>query len=405
MIDRDIFEDLFVLEMANNHWGRADRGLKIIDTFAQVVRFNNVRAAIKLQFRDVDSFVHKDYLDRTDIRYIKKTLDTRMSKDDFATLVKAIRKAGCMPMATPFDEKSVDLCCELGLPILKIASSDLNDWLLLEKIAQTKKPVIVSTGGSSVKDLDDLVTFFHNREIPMAVNHCVSIYPSEDRELELNQIDFLRARYPSHTIGFSTHEHADWSSSMLIAYAKGARTFERHIDIEADGIPVAPYCSRPEQADAWFKAYHKAKEMCGAPGTQKRMPPVKEIQYLDSLVRGVYARRDLPEGHILHDEDVYLAIPLLQGQISCRELMRGEVLLHGLSKDEPIRIDDIDSPYANIPSLRELIYRRGLPETAPAGGLAVVGKEGTTLVEDLPKLRMQGRLSTDNADRVLKPVQ
>ena len=372
MIDRDIFEELFVLEMANNHWGRTERGLKIIDTFAQVVRFNNVRAAIKLQFRDVDSFVHKDYLGRTDIRYIKKTLDTRMSKDAFATLVKAIRKAGCMPMATPFDEKSVDLCCELGIPILKIASSDLNDWLLLEKIAQTKKPVIVSTGGSSVKDLDDLVTFFHNRGIPMAVNHCVSIYPSEDRELELNQIDYLRARYPSHTIGFSTHEHADWSSSMLIAYAKGARTFERHIDIEADGIPVAPYCSRPEQVDAWFKAYHKAKEMCGAAGTQKRMPPVKEIQYLDSLVRGVYARRDLPEGHILHDEDVYLAIPLLQGQISCRELMRGEVLLHGLTRDEPIRIDDIDSPYASIPSLRELIYRRGLPETPP-GGLAVVG--------------------------------
>jgi hypothetical protein len=68
----------------------------------------------------------------------------------------------------------------------------------------------------------------------------------------------------------------------------------------------------------------------------------------------------LPEGHILHDEDVYLAIPLLRGQISCRELMRGEVLLHALNKDEPIRIDDIDSPYANIPSLRERIYSRGL---------------------------------------------
>jgi N-acetylneuraminate synthase len=107
--------------------------------------------------------------------------------------------------------------------------------------------------------------------------------------------------------------------------------------------------------------------MCGAPGTQKRMPPAKEIQYLDSLVRGVYARRDLPEGHVLADEDVYLAIPLLQGQISCRELMRGEELLHALSKDAPIRIDDIDSPYASVPSLRELIYRRGLPEPTAAG--------------------------------------
>jgi N-acetylneuraminate synthase len=75
----------------------------------------------------------------------------------------------------------------------------------------------------------------------------------------------------------------------------------------------------------------------------------------------VYASRDLPEGHVLADEDVYLAIPLLQGQISCRELMRGEVLMQPILKDAPIMIDNIDSPYASIPSLRELIYRRGLP--------------------------------------------
>src|SRR5579862_8319745 len=210
MIDRDIFDELFVLEMANNHWGKLDRALKIVGTFAQVVRFNGVRAAIKLQFRDVDSFIHKDFVNRTDIRYVRKTLETRMPPEQFAALVKAIRQASCIPMATPFDEKSVDLCCDLGIPILKIASSDLNDWLLIERIAKTKKPVIVSTGGCAIKDLDDLVTFFQNRNIPLAINHCVSIYPSEDRELEMNQIDFLRSRYPSHTVGFSTHECTDW---------------------------------------------------------------------------------------------------------------------------------------------------------------------------------------------------
>ena len=63
-------------------------------------------------------------------------------------------------MSTPFDEKSVDLCEELDMPIIKIASSDINDWILIEKIAKTKKPVIASTGGSSLKDMDDLVTFF-----------------------------------------------------------------------------------------------------------------------------------------------------------------------------------------------------------------------------------------------------
>jgi len=360
LIDKDIFEDLFVLELANNHLGSVERGLKIIQEFSQVVRFNNVRASIKLQFRDVERFIHKDFRDRADLRYVKKTLDTRLTDEQYATLVKAIRQGGCIASATPFDERSVDLCVELGLPILKVASSDLNDWLLLEKIAKTKKPVIVSTGGSSLKDMDDIVTFFANRNIPLAINHCVSIYPAEDSELEINQIDFLRNRYPNNTIGYSTHECTDWTNSIMIAYAKGARTFERHIDINSDGVTVSPYCSLPHQIDEWFKAYHKAKEMCGAAGTQKRMPPKKEIEYLDALVRGVYAKEDLQEGHSLTDEDVYLAIPLQKGQLSCRELMSGEMLLRAVKKDQPIRIDDIDSPYAQIPSLRKTISNRGL---------------------------------------------
>src|SRR5688572_28301330 len=194
MIRRDFFEELFVLEMANNHWGRLDRGLKIIADFSKIVRFNNVRATIKLQFRDVNTFIHKEFRHRTDIRYIKKTLDTQLAKDDIATLVKAIRQGGCIPSATPFDEVSVDLCEELELPLIKLASSDVNDWFLIERIAKTKKPVIASSGGSSLKDTDDLVTFFANRNIPLALNHCVSLYPTEQSDLELNQIDFLRDR-------------------------------------------------------------------------------------------------------------------------------------------------------------------------------------------------------------------
>jgi sialic acid synthase SpsE len=340
-----IFDELFVLDLANNHWGKLDRGLKIIEDYSRVVRFNSVKAAIKFQIRDVDNFIHKDFRDRTDIRYIKKTLDTKLSPEDYAVMVKAIRAAGCIPMATPFDEASVDTCVKLGLDIFKIASSDLNDWFLIEKIAAARKPVIVSTGGSSLKDIDDLVKFFNRREIPLAINHCVSIYPSEDAELEINQVDFLRDRYPENVIGFSTHEYQNWEYSIMIAYAKGARTFERHIDIDTGDHPLSKYNSLPQQLDTWFKAFHKAQELCGAPGTQKRMPPAKETAYLDTLIRGVYARHDLRAGQRLVDADVYLAIPWQEGQMSCREFMRGEKLVVDVAKDSAVKVGDIESPY------------------------------------------------------------
>jgi N-acetylneuraminate synthase len=360
----EIFEDLFVLEMDNNHWGNLTRGLKIIEEFAQVVRFNNIKAAIKLQFRDVDSFIHNDFKNLQEHRYIKKTIDTKMSREDFQILIDAIRNSGCIPMATPFDEASVDLSEYFDLPIIKIASSDLNDWPLIEKIASTRRPTIISTGGSSQKDLDDIVKFFKNRQIPLAINHCVAIYPSEDFELELNQIDYLRNRYPDNVIGYSTHEYNSWDISTAIAYAKGARTFERHIDIDFENVPVSSYCTKPEQADKWFKTYNKAKEMSGAPGSQKRTAPRKEITYLDALVRGVYAKRDLPKGYVISNEnfnkDFYMAIPLQKGQMSCREVMNGEKLILPLLTDKPLMIDNIDSPYSKNEELKQLIYNRGL---------------------------------------------
>lgn len=359
-IRRDIFDELFVLELANNHWGSLERGKRIVDDFAHVARYNNVRAAIKLQFRDIDSFVHEGYKSRADVRYIKKTMDTKLNRSQFAELVQHIRQKDCVAMATPFDEASVDLCVRFDMPIIKIASSDINDWILIEKIATTRLPVIASTGGSSIKDCDDLVTFFQHRGIPLALNHCVSLYPSEDAQLELNQIDFLRERYPDVTIGLSTHEYHDWHSSMLVSYAKGVRTWERHIDIEADGVPVSKYCSLPDQIDEWFRAFNKAKEMCGAPGTSKRIPTQREVEYLDALVRGVYAKQDLPAGHKLCDDDLQLAVPLLKGQLSCRELISGDVLVCSVKRGDAVMIDHVDNPYSRNESLRRRIRSRGM---------------------------------------------
>ena len=362
--DRQIFENLFVLEAANNHWGDLTRGKKIIQEFATVVRYNNIKAAIKFQFRDVDNFVHDEFKGNQDLRYIKKTEATKLSREQYAELASAVKKAGCIPMATPFDEASVELCDYLDLPIIKIASSDVNDWSLLEAVATTKRPVIASSGGASEKSLDDLVQFFENRNIPLALNHCVSLYPSEDHQLELSQIDYLVSRYPNHVIGFSSHEYHDWHSSMLISYAKGARTWERHVDIEYNDVPVSNYCSLPNQVDEWFKAFHKAAEMTGNSSENRRVIPKEEISYLNALVRGVYAKRDLPVGykveHHSFSADFQLAVPLMKGQLSTRELLNGLPLLKSLSKGEAVTIDHVGGPYNENQELRKLIQERGL---------------------------------------------
>jgi len=363
-MDGSVFENLFVLELANNHWGDLGRGLKIVEDFARVVEQNRVCAAIKLQFRDIGSFIHPAHRERDDIRYLKKISATRLPWDSLEKLVDAVRDAGMVTMSTPFDEYSVDKCVEFGVEILKIASSDIRDRRLIEAMAATGKPVIASTGGSYLSDVDALVDLFNSRRIPFALNHCVSIYPSADAELELNQIDFLRARYPRNVIGFSTHECTDWRYSLMMAYAKGARTFERHIDIDYEGVPVSPYCTLPEQADEWFKAFRKAQEMCGLPGISKRLPPEKEVRYLDELVRGIYFKRDLPAGHVLSEADIFRAVPLLKGQVSCREFVGGEVLRRSAQAQGPVVLRDVDAPYADA-KLRDLVDHRGAEPLSP----------------------------------------
>jgi N-acetylneuraminate synthase len=353
----NIFENLFVLELANNHWGSVDRGKKIIREFSRIVKENNIKAAIKLQFRDVDTFIHKDFKKNNNVstekrkKYIQKTSKTKLTYEEFGKLIEYIKNHNCIPMATPFDEKSVDWCIDFKLPIIKIASSDINDWILLNKIASTKIPVILSTGGANDTQIDNAIKLFSNRNISIAINHCISKYPSEDDELELNQIDYLINKYPNLTVGFSTHEYHDWHSSMYISYAKGVRTWERHIDIPYDKLSdsnqteVTPYCSLPHQIDEWFKAFNKAVKMCGTASNTRRIIDEKESNYLESLYRGLYLKQNLKKGTKISLTDLYTAIPYQKeiGQLTSRDYFDQEFILNkNLKKDSPLTKKDID---------------------------------------------------------------
>lgn len=355
----ELFRDLFVLELANNHWGSVDRGKQIIREHGHVVNSHHIKAAVKLQFRHPETFVKKEFeindpIERegevvappgSSSRYVKKTIATRLTKEDFGRLFDEVKKHGMLTMSTPFDEKTVQWCDDFELDIVKISSHDASSRILVNRIAELGRPTIVSDGGTKIEHIDYIVDLFAKKGVPLALNHCVSLYPSEDHQLELNQIDFLRKRYPETVIGFSTHEYTDWSSSVMMAYAKGARTFERHIDIEdTEGTPVSKYCSLPHHVDEWFKAFKKAQEMCGCEAHGQRDIPQQEIEYMKSVSRGLYAIDNIKKGTVLTADDLdrlfELAIPLQDGQASAHDLNEDLVVHKDLAVGDPIPSND-----------------------------------------------------------------
>lgn len=140
---------LFIFEMANNHMGDVEHGIRVIRDIKEVAKNFDFSFAFKLQYRQLESFIHPDFQDRMDIKYIKRFSETRLPRDQVKRLVAEIKACGFIGVCTPFDEASVDVIIEDGFDILKIASCSFTDWPLLEKIASTRLPVIGSTAAST----------------------------------------------------------------------------------------------------------------------------------------------------------------------------------------------------------------------------------------------------------------
>lgn len=133
--------------------------------------------------------------------------------------------------ATAFDEPSADLLRELRMPAIKIASGSLTDTALLRHVAAFHTPVILSTGGGRIDDIDRAVRAL--KDCPHAILHCTASYPLAPHEANLNVIATLRHRFPSTVIGWSSH-HPGIALS-LVAYALGARILEHHVTLNRAG--------------------------------------------------------------------------------------------------------------------------------------------------------------------------
>jgi len=342
MYDRFDFRDLFVLDLANNHQGSIEHGLAIIRSCGEIARKNKVRAGLKFQFRQLDSFIHPSHREHSDNKHIPRFLSTRLDLDHYQRLIDEVRAQGMIAICTPFDEASVPVILEMGFDIIKVASCSSTDWPLIEAVAAANRPVIFSTGGIEIEQIDDLVSFIAHRNIDAALMHCVSIYPAPEDKLNLANIGMLRARYPKLVIGWSTHESPDDTAPIQMAVALGAGMFERHVGIATDDIALNAYSSNPDQLDRWMQALARAKRMLG--DFQRGKPDPDEVASLHGLQRGVYAKRELEPNTPLSPDDVYFAMPCLEGQLHSGAFNTGTVLSSALMPDAPLMVAEASLP-------------------------------------------------------------
>jgi len=336
------FQDLFILDMANNHQGSLQHGQTIIREVSQVVKEAGVRAAIKFQFRQLDTFIHPSHQEGSDLKYVQRFMSTRLKHDEFRRMVDDIRSQGLLALCTPFDEESVGIIVRMGFDAIKVASCSARDWPLLEEVADAGKPVVASTGGLSVEDIDNLVSFFQHRGVHFAIMHCVSIYPTPDHRMNLRQIGALKDRYPGVQIGWSTHERPEDLAPVQMAVALGADLFERHVGVETAEIKLNEYSSTPERLAAWFQAHARARILCGP----RQRPPAspEERDAIAGLRRGVYARRPIRKGVEIDRSQVYFAMPYLEGQLESGHWKPGILATQEIAADGPLESASVNIP-------------------------------------------------------------
>lgn len=328
----NLLQNLFIYDVANNHQGDVEHALNIIRGIGEVSRKAGVKAALKFQFRQLETLVHPSHREKSANKHIPRFLSTKLGLEDFRVLADEVRRQGMLTMATPFDEASLKWIEELDIKIIKIASCSGGDRPLLQAVSKLRRPTVASTGGLTLGQIDYLVSLLADDTAPFALMHCVAIYPTPNDKLRLNQITLLRQRYPSIPVGWSTHEDPNDLTTIQVAYAKGASLFERHVGLNTDKHKLNTYSSTPAQIEAWLGAYQKAVAACG--GDQRAPGFPEEMESLRSLSRGVFARRALKKGEALELGDIYFAMPCEEGQLTSGQFHPGVTADRDYAADE-----------------------------------------------------------------------
>lgn len=293
-----------IAEIGNNHNGSFDRAIHMIDLAAEMGA-----DCAKFQMRHLDEVYRKRSLskDGEDLG-TEYTLDLlsrfELGVDQQRKLRDYCRQKGIEYLCTPWDEKSVAVLEGFGVPAYKVASADLTNLPLLEALVKTKKPLILSTGMSSVDEVRVTVDFLNAHAASYALLHCNSTYPAPLHDINLRWMAEMRKIHP--VIGYSGHERG--INVSLAAVALGACIIERHftLDRTMEGPDHAASLT-PAEFQQMIQGIREIETALGDGETRKLSQG--EMINRENLGKSLVAARLLTAGTVLGEDDIKIRSP------------------------------------------------------------------------------------------------
>lgn len=287
-----------IAEAGSNHDGKLGRALRLIDAAADAgadaVKFQLFRARTLYPREEA----HPRYLRRLGVKDTIYRVIERMEMP-FAWVPKLhahCRRRRILFLATPFDEECADVLAP-HVPAFKIASYELTHTPLLEHVARLRKPVILSTGGADVREIDRAVAAL--RRVPTCLLQCTAKYPAPPEAMGLRAIPWLARRYRV-PVGLSDHSR-DCRTAPVAAVALGAALLEKHFTLSRRlRGPDHSYAVEPGELRETVRAVREAEAMLGAAG---KAPHAAEAE-LREYRRGVFTTAPVPAGAAFSRENV-----------------------------------------------------------------------------------------------------
>jgi len=339
----DKSECFVIAEVGHNHQGSVETAKQIFDKAKEAGA-----TAVKLQKRDNKQLFTKEMYDSNyDSRnaygdtYGAHRDALEFGMDEYIDLQQYAKELGLIFFATPFDLSSVDFLEKLNMPLYKIASGDLKSTPLLKYVAKTKKPIIVSTGGGEMDDVQRAYDVITKENPNIAILQCTAAYPCEPEEMNLNVIKTFRKKFPEKVIGLSDHQSG--ISMALVAYTLGARIIEKHFTMNRawKGTDHA-FSLEPVGLTKLVRDLKRAKVALGV-GEKKSMD--KEVKPLFKMGKKLVAASDLLKGKIITDSDIAIKSPNDGLPPFEWDNVIGLTLQKDLKKDDNICFEDLTDKY------------------------------------------------------------